>query len=232
MSSNLLFWIIHVVTQMKIILSQFSNKTVCFQIKNVLPVRSIKIPSRPGFMKSWGSLLGPAPLSCYLLVSGIMRSLTTWLLVGIKSLKLSPLWFYGARLLDFTGPCWNDLSTSTPHGPTPARPLDQTLLLWVQTASGKLRCGRLHRESQMLSSPNFTLKHLMHFKKGFSLRLKQADGSSNTSKDCRIAVFPLSHNPFCFSSFSTMCLSTVLWRKRQSVPNPDSKNSAEQEQVH
>lgn len=105
----------------------------------------------------------------------------------------------GSGCWDFTGPCWNDLSTSTPHGPSLAGSLDQTLLVWIQTASGKLCCRCLHRESQMLSGPNFTLEHLMHFKKGFGFRFKQADGSSNASKARTGLNFfflcPITHSP-------------------------------------
>lgn len=210
---------------MEIILLQFSNKNLCFSIKTISytahknspPTRVYEVMRNP----AW-----PCPLSCYLSTSGIMRDMTTWLRVGIKSLRLSPHWFYGAWLPGLHRTSLKRrvyLSATWSH---PARPVDQTLLTCIQTTSGKPWCGCLHRASQMLSGPNFALRHLMHFKKGFSLRLKQADGSSTTSKALAgLPFFPLSHHPFCFSPCSPACLCVVRKESdRLTSPNTTPRN--------
>lgn len=165
----------------------------------------------PRIYEAMGKAARSWPLSSYLLVPGIMRSLATWLQVGVKNLKLFLLWFYGTWLLRFHRPLLiRPVSFSSTRSHSWAKPLDQTLLVWIQTASGKLRCGCPHRGSHTLSGPNFALKHLMHFKKGFSSRLKQADGLSNSSKTLAGVHFPpLSRKSSRLSSFSPTCLCTV-----------------------
>lgn len=81
----------------------------------------------------------------------------------------------------------------------------------------------------MLSGLNLALQHLMHFKKGFSLRLKQADGSSTTSKALAgLPFFPLSHHPFCFSPFPPVCLCVV----RKENDRLTSPNATEPALIH
>lgn len=127
----------------------------------------------------------------------------------------------GPGCWDFTGPRWNDLSTWAPPGPTRRG-------LWIKPFSCEYRQRLGNRGADVSTENHRCCQDLTSHSDIWCILKRDSASDSNRQMDgltlqrlySRTAVFfPLSHNPFCFSSFTPACLCMVL--KEVTVTNPN-----------